>query len=729
MNRYGVWVLIIMLLIPVASAKIIPLNDNRGISTGSNDDYNYIKITKITGNEYVGINKNPSIRGIIGIGEKTGESLEMIGAMWMIPSYKIGGKWYLCPLRGITGISEMNDLGNGWSYNAHDNSLTCYQYHDNSVQLSADINISTIMAGSISGNDASIKIGVNTTLNVGNPQDTGFAFLFFPENPEKFRYAEINGQTYDLAGVEGEIPVGFAIKFLRSNFQEIAELFNWSDMIGTGNYYSEIVTVGDKKGLLIGSYGYGANKTISIDPYYYVDLNPNPATYYAVGASSIVPDSSYGFPSDVTATLTDGNTGTFVTTIDSAPYAVIKLNWDYTYEAGTTVFLRWYDYDSGSRNIIVYPYYNDTDINSSMGIPFSTTGYGFYNINVTSLLLYEQGLGFNYTSLRMTGNGIPHTNIGEAMIRVETNDTQPPTINSCDTTKNNFSCGENVTFYCNITDNLEVAYASFTIDGQNYLAYRNDSIYYYTITNNNSGNKNYAFTNVEGCDIFNQCDSTNPAINVLYTCSYPCTENWFLISGECQENNSKYVEYFDLAACGTTYTLPIDNGTWIPCDYYANDFNCTISNKPLLTKKMDYLCLLPYNNLTEWSCINSVRHGTYDYLQVNPEKTEKGTTILSATAAIETREYFVTRNGILNAYITDKNLAADTPFLLTTTCRNGNVTLYNEQVITPDLKPLYEGIDALVWVKENAAILVGIIILSFALVFLAAAGIRELRRR
>lgn len=520
----------------------------------------------------------------------------------------------------------------------------------------------------------------------------------------------------------------------------------------------------------------GRGNTIILDPYYYVDLDPTPAIHLEGGSSNIIPDGSFTSATDETADLTDGLHTTYVPIKGSTLTKVLHLRWNYTYENGTTAFLRFYDHDGGTTNYVAYNYYNDTHINVSQNETVVSTGIGWWYINITGLLLYQRDvLGQNYTQIRLAIKDVVTNDVAEVMMRVETNDTETPVITNCTTTANNFTCAESVNFTCTITDNLDVSYAAFTIDSIHYLASRIDDQFYFTMTQNYTGTHNYAWTDVTACDIFNQCDNTNPSENVLYACG-ECTENWQaqytnitscqtnntilqtktytdtnscgtyddlpldngtnetnycnycdpdwqeLTGGihECQHNETRYVEYQDLNGCYAITNLtedepPYDQETWISCVFYDNDFNCSLATRPYLKEKIEYTCILPSG---DWKCVNQISHGFDDILQVNPQKTERSNPLVSVKTDVESRESFETQNGILNAYFTNKNLVAATPFIITTICSDGNTTLYNQKPITPTLKGLDEVPTFAVWLKDNATYILFILLAFFIIISL-----------
>lgn len=225
------------------------------------------------------------------------------------------------------------------------------------------------------------------------------------------------------------------------------------------------------------------------------------------------------------------------------------------------------------------------------------------------------------------------------------------------------------------------------------------------------------------CNTYDDLPLDNGTIEENY-CNY-CNADWIAHTGgihECQLNETRYSDYYDANNCYIITGLiedapPLDIGTWVSCTYYTNDFTCSIAEQPYLKDKMEYSCILP-NSINDYECINSVTYNLDDVLQVNPQIQQKTDSFLGLNNNIEGRDSFVTKNGILNAYFTDKNLVAETPFTITTTCSNGNQTIVNQKLITPTYKNIDEVPTYALWVKTNAGYLVVGFIMLLILIWL-----------
>jgi hypothetical protein len=281
------------------SATLFSLNEQRSISTGQNLEWFYTKISKVHKNSYIGINKLE--RGAFGIADDT----EFYGKMYMMPSYKFGSNWYVCPILDFDTVNSYQDLDNGWYFDISDNDSKCFKYTDKTQWVTADLDVQF----NYEVNDlGQAKINVNTTANGVNPDDTGFGFFFVPENSEKYRYVKVNGQNYDLINFEGDVPIDKVFEFMDLNGNPIRDAFDWNLMTDTGNYFSKIETIAGKKGFFVGTYGYGASNFIEIDPLFLVDYSPVPSGYLINATTLIEADSAFQTNIDITTNMSNNVT-------------------------------------------------------------------------------------------------------------------------------------------------------------------------------------------------------------------------------------------------------------------------------------------------------------------------------------------------------------------------------------------------------------------------------------
>lgn len=303
-------IIILLLLISITGATTYDLSSQRSITTGETNNYLYLKINTPTHTNYVGIDKRLGTRGNLVIGQQTPQGINIYATITQVAAYQNAGTWYLCPTTGLLGITGTTKTSNTIGYDSTEIALTCYDYANHANTISPGMTISSRLT---SDHNAHIKINTTTTVLAGSPTDTGFAYLIIPEDQSVFRYANINGEIKELSGVEGAVSIDKAITFLDQNIQPIAESFDWNDMLDTGNTYSEILTIGGRKGLLIGTYGYGATNTINVDPIYTVDYSPIPGQWLINEDVNQQGDNNFT-TQDVTAGLSDNQDTTNYTT-------------------------------------------------------------------------------------------------------------------------------------------------------------------------------------------------------------------------------------------------------------------------------------------------------------------------------------------------------------------------------------------------------------------------------
>ena len=242
------------------------------------------------------------------------------------------------------------------------------------------------------------------------------------------------------------------------------------------------------------------------------------------------------------------------------------------------------------------------------------------------------------------------------------------------------------------------------------------------------------YVDLNSCGTYDDLPLDNGTTEEGY-CNF-CNSDWQELTGgihDCQSNSTRFVEYVDYNSCYVQTGLledapPLNDETWVACAYYTNDFSCTIAQNPYLKSKMEYNCVLP-NSINDYDCINTITYNFDDVLQVNPQMQERSDSFLGINNNVESRDSFVTNNGLLNAYFTNKNLVAETPFTITTTCSDGNSTLVHQQTIIPTYKNIDEVPTYALWVKTNAGYLVVGFIMVLILIWLSAFLIKEAKYR
>jgi len=518
----------------------------------------------------------------------------------------------------------------------------------------------------------------------------------------------------------------------------------------------------------------GRGNEIIIDPIYTVDATPFPATIYRNGEDTEATYDSYATSQDITTIMSDNNTGTSASMnhdpSSSSSDHVIRVKYNVSYVNGVDYFLRVYRPFSTSHEQVVYPHINDTHINMSSNSSLSISGTGWKNIPITeqARISYENTGIMDFRLSVLTSNQVT---VSEVWLRESVNDTTPPVITGCHFINDTIGCYQEIIFVCNITDDSDVDNATGVLSepsgDETIIGVQNDSQWYFSETITTNGSHVGTMVNVTACDIYNQCTTETVDVNYTYDCENTCLESWTLdyvdqedcqtdntielqkvytdnnscgtydelpvdngsiqeyycnycdsdwidVGSDCYANNTRYVEYTDVNSCYSQTGLledspPYDDQTFVACEYLTQDFACSISEEPYIKNKIEYTCTITNG---DYECINYISYGLDDILQVNPQKTERTQGgLINVDDILESRESFTTTNGLLNAYYTNKNLVAETSFVLTTICNNDSSSLTNQKLITPKIKNIDSTAPALIWAKDNATYIVVILLL------------------
>lgn len=210
----------------------------------------------------------------------------------------------------------------------------------------------------------------------------------------------------------------------------------------------------------------------------------------------------------------------------------------------------------------------------------------------------------------------------------------------------------------------------------------------------------YSTTTIQACNISNQeiiqyisnNESCAPSYNLTQSCNY-CSPNIFANYSTCDQNGTRTVNYFDLnyTTCCLTTGLSedciINTPTYNPanesCNYYTNQFTCTLDNTPVIDNKMNVNCELPTDE--ETCCVVNIYQGTNftSLLQTSPEYKSTSNFFLLPKDQ-ETRTCFTPNQRLLNAYYTDKEIRPNTAYKLEIKCTSQNTTLLSQYQITPE---------------------------------------------
>ena len=487
-----------------------------------------------------------------------------------------------------------------------------------------------------------------------------------------------------------------------------------------------------------------ANYPIFIDPTFIADYTPKPAKHLYRGDVEIYNDDEFQSTSDITTHMSDNLTNVSYVSIDSGDVGqAISGAFTQTYtNNGTKWFLRIYKTNLGSSGTPHICAYNDTNnISTNCSTYAGISGIGWHNLQINSQLDYQKNvLGLNYTKIRFYTEST--TSWAEMRLRKEYNDTQPPIIQSCWINNATIGCNGIASWHCNITDDLDVDKVNYTISETNYSATQNNPPWYLNITFNDTNNVNetLTLTDIYAYDIFQQLNHSNFSLSIQHICQdFNCTENWIATYGDCLTNDTQLKTYIDNNSCGTNNTLPIDNGTYIPCDYcledleatigectsnstqnvtyndnnyftcclitglpsdcsilqypynttttqsctyYINDFNCTYDTTPILNNKINVICELPDNKT--YCCVINI-YQNQNLLATTPEYQDASQSLINLKSEEETRTCFTPNQKLVNAYYTKKELRPNTNYKIEILCTtNTGTTIKSQGTINPE---------------------------------------------
>lgn len=216
---------------------------------------------------------------------------------------------------------------------------------------------------------------------------------------------------------------------------------------------------------------------------------------------------------------------------------------------------------------------------------------------------------------------------------------------------------------------------------------------------------------------------------VWESCDY-CLPDWrpyvFNNSWQCINVNGSWREYrtyYDYALCYSETGLETDAcdyyypdcDEWVACTHLDSDFDCTIPSAPFLDNdKISFLCYLPTDN---WSCYTYVKTLNEEmYLQTNPDYffDDPPYLVLGTYNPVFDATAFKTQNGLLRAYITNKNLNPKNKYIAGVVCaeQGTNAIMAHSRFIIPQYRDLswfaYRG----EWLKENMGVVVGVFLFS-----------------
>lgn len=232
-------------------------------------------------------------------------------------------------------------------------------------------------------------------------------------------------------------------------------------------------------------------------------------------------------------------------------------------------------------------------------------------------------------------------------------------------------------------------------------------------------------------------ETCSPSYNTTESCNY-CDPQIIANATSCDTNGTRSVTYTDLnyttccLATGLNEDCIINTPAYADknetCNYYTNEFTCTLDNVPVLNDKINVNCELP--TMDETCCVVNIYQGDNytNLLQTSPEYKSTSNSFL-LTQQQETRTCFTPDQRLLNAYYTKKELRADVDYKLEIKCTNTNTTLISQYQI----KPVYHLPDWWFqrwnWFTNNPTYIFGSLFFLIIFIMLGIFLIRQVRHR
>lgn len=251
------------------------------VSDGQTSEWFYLEIAKnVTSwlgestvtSEFVGF--SVQTRGDIGFTSNG----RFVGRIVPLAIARFSDTLWLVPLRGVQTVDVIDTVNGSDEYGNYvelyysgSGTFTGYEYdnYGNTQTVDLDINKIALRVSTETGK-ARIKADVSFPVTL---QNTGFGFLFIPENPADFRYVQVESssgletQTVDLLQVAKITNPQKILNFFDSFSQNLGVSWDWTDLFDLGtNTHFEVLQIGGIQGILTGAYGFGSSDRIVVDP-------------------------------------------------------------------------------------------------------------------------------------------------------------------------------------------------------------------------------------------------------------------------------------------------------------------------------------------------------------------------------------------------------------------------------------------------------------------------------
>lgn len=171
--------------------------------------------------------------------------------------------------------------------------------------------------------------------------------------------------------------------------------------------------------------------------------------------------------------------------------------------------------------------------------------------------------------------------------------------------------------------------------------------------------------------------------------------------------------------------LVVNVNATINCSNLITDIEISIDDEPYINKKTSFFAILPSQYVTHsMKCLTYVKSFEDKIIQINPQTIKFSEVVVPIfRKQEESREFFSAEEGVVNVYITYRDLVAYTQFVLEIECisEDTGVSVIGQKCITPYYKELKNVGTRAVWSLQNADMLIIlIIVIVIVIVFLGA---------
>lgn len=151
--------------------------------------------------------------------------------------------------------------------------------------------------------------------------------------------------------------------------------------------------------------------------------------------------------------------------------------------------------------------------------------------------------------------------------------------------------------------------------------------------------------------------------------------------------------------------LTVNVVSTLNCSNLITNITIDIDPEPYIYEKISFFATLPQQYRShDVKCLTYVKSMDDEIYQINPEIIEYSESqIPFFRRKEETRDFFTAENGVINTYITYRDLVAYTQFVLEVDCVSENIStnIKGQKCITPYYEELKRVGTRGVWVVEN----------------------------